>query len=719
MKKFTLFIMMLVMCATTTFAQTAITSAEDVKPGKLYWFRSLFMYSQGYEGYGYSSTLVYPDSEGYNDMIWASGTWVGANDHTDPNQQFAFVEYDGQLYLYSVGADKFVSWNNDGAHLMDIPEYYVTIKQSTAGYEEFPWCMAFNDTKLIGVYWYTNYAYSGYLYCSGENTGSVVYGWQIYEAGDLENADELTARLAAALSEGKKLQEEAADNLMYTFEEAEDLLSDINYMYNEGTEIELQVTDPDAPNYIWCNEPEQSEGPIEGLIDDEKNTFFHSCWNGTMEPEHWLQVDLGVALKDFQFNYHTRVGAKSCFPSTIEVMGSNDGDYFETITTFNSGLPNAADKSWESGNINADQEYKHLRFVIASEKVYFHLAEFNLLTETTITVEDLDYEPYLKYLVELEKVVKEAKEFWENNPEATVDEYNAYTEKVRKALNLVKNLVSGAHDDETKEYIKVVEAVLAKEGVGFPGEAPRAALKAVLDAAKANPTTQARFDLEEALAKYYESEDITLPADGTQYSIAFVTTKNERNYLTYSVESAEESGNDYDIYRLHLTRLTEDQEIPESAAFTCINNGDGTFDFTCAQGKYLTVPGWGVDSGTEEGIADFPTYFQVVRMFPTPGSYYTENATYEQMFGFATLCKGGTYMVSNRDGSCFYSDPAPNFVQAWTSALEFKPWSPVTESIDAVIVENSIKGIYDLSGRKVENPTKGIYIIDGKKTVIK
>ena len=65
-------------------------------------------------------------------MIWASGTWVGANDHTDPNQQFAFVEYDGQLYLYSVGGDKFVSWNNDGAHLMDIPEYYVTAKCSPA-----------------------------------------------------------------------------------------------------------------------------------------------------------------------------------------------------------------------------------------------------------------------------------------------------------------------------------------------------------------------------------------------------------------------------------------------------------------------------------------------------------------------------------------------------------------------------------------------------------
>ena len=708
---------MLVMCATTTFAQTAITSAEDVKPGKIYWFHNLYM--AGYESYGYSSTMIYPDTEGSNHMLWCSSKWTGDNDPTDPNQQFAFVEYEGQLYLYSVGGDKFVSWNNDGAHLMDIPEYYVTIGQSTAGYENFPWCMAFNGTKLIGIYFYNGYEYSGYLYCSGSNTGSSIYGWQIYEVADLENADALTERLATAMVEGKKKQDEAAENLMNAFEEAEELLSDINYMYTEGTEIELQVADPDAPNYIWCNDPDPVEGPIEGLIDGETSTFFHSSWHDSPESEHWLQVDLGVALKDFQFNYHTRVGAKSSFPQTIEVKGSNDGDYFETITTFNSGLPTSADKSWESGNINADQEYKHLRFVIASENVFFHMAEFNLLTETTITVEDLDYEPYLKYLIELEKVVKEAKEFWENNPNATVDEYNAYTEKVRKALNLVKNLVSGAHDDETKEYITVVEAILAKEGVGFPAEAPRAALKAVLDAAKANPTTQARFDLEDALAKYYESDDITLPVDGTQYSIAFVTTKNERNYLTYSVESAEETGNDYDIYRLHLTRLTEGEEIPASAAFTCINNGDGTFDFTCAEGKYLTVPGWGVDSGTEEGIADYPSYFQVVRMFPTPGSYYTENATYEQMFGFATLNKSGTYMVSNRDGSCFYSDPAPNFVQAWTSALEFKPWPPVTESIENVVVENPVKGIYDLSGRKVENPTKGIYIVDGKKTVIK
>ena len=711
MKKITLFIMMLVMCATTTFAQTAITSAEDVKPGKLYWFRSLFMYSQGYEGWGYSSTIVYPDSEGYNDMIWASGTWVGANDHTDPNQQFAFVEYDGQLYLYSVGADKFVSWNNDGAHLMDIPEYYVTIKESTAGYEEFPWCMAFNDTKLIGVYWYSNYAYSGYLYCSGQNTGSVVYGWQIYEAGDLENADALTERLATAMVEGKKKQEEASDNLMYTFEEAEDLLSDINYMYNEGTEIELQVADPNAPNYIWCNEPEQSEGPIEGLIDDEKNTFFHSCWNGTMEPEHWLQVDLGVALKDFQFNYHTRVGAKSCFPSTIEVMGSNDGDYFETITTFNSGLPNAADKSWESGNINADQEYKHLRFVIASEQIFFHLAEFSLLTETTITVEDLDYEPYLKYLVELEKVVKEAKEFWENNPYAPVDEFNAYTARVREALDLVKSLVSGEPDEKTIAFIEECEAVLAKEGVGYPAEAPRAVFKAAIDAAKADPSTQARFDLEIALSEYRTSRDIILPTDGVQYTLTFITPKWERNYL--SVDSYEIDGEK--IYQLYNTRY-QGETLPESAAFTCVDHGDGTYDFTCAEGKYLTVPEDASEPGTETGIIDYPTYFTIERMYTTQ---YTGSTKDEEFFGLVVLNNAGIFMIPTRDTSYFYIDYVPNFVSAWSSAMAIEVYNPVTESIENVVVENPVKGIYDLSGRKVENPTKGIYIIDGKKVLVK
>ena len=701
---------MLVMCATTTFAQTAITSAEDVKPGKIYWFRNQWL--AGYEAYGYSSSIIYPDTEGSNHMLWCSASWTGDNDPTDPNQQFAFVEYEGQLYLYSVGGDKFVSWKNDGAHLMDIPEYYVTFSASKAGSEDFPLSMAFNGTKFIGLYFQNGYEYSGYLYCSGSVTStSNIYAWQVYEVADLENADALTERLATAMVEGKKKQDEAAENLMNAFEEAEELLSDINYMYNEGTEIELQVTDPDAPNYIWCNDPDPVEGPIEGLIDGETSTFFHSSWHDSPESEHWLQVDLGVALKDFQFNYHTRVGAGSSFPKTIEVMGSNDGDYFETITTFNSGLPTSADKSWESGNINADKEYKHLRFVIASENVFFHMAEFNLLTETTITVEDLDYEPYIKYLIELEKVVKEAKEFWENNPYAPVDEFNAYTAKVREALDLVKSLVSGEPDDKTIAFIEECEAILAKEGVGYPAEAPRTVFKAAIDAAKADPSTQARFDLEIALSEYRTSRDIVLPTDGVQYTLTFITPKWERNYL--SVDSYEVDGEK--IYQLYNTRY-QGETLPESAAFTCVDHGDGTYDFTCAEGKYLTVPEDASEPGTETGIIDYPTYFTIERMYTTQ---YTGSTKDEEFFGLVVLNNAGIFMIPTRDTSYFYIDYVPNFVSAWSSAMAIEVYNPVTESIENVVVENPVKGIYDLSGRKVENPTKGIYIINGKKVLVK
>ena len=42
-----------------------------------------------------------------------------------------------------------------------------------------------------------------------------------------------------------------------------------------------------------------------------------------------------------------------------------------------------------------------------------------------------------------------------------------------------------------------------------------------------------------------------------------------------------------------------------------------------------------------------------------------------------------------------------------------------TTGVEEVKVENVVKGIYDLQGRKVLKPVKGIYIIDGKKVLVK
>ncbi len=711
MKKFTLFIMMLVMCATTTFAQTAIEAPEDVKPGKIYWFKNCWL--SGYEGY--SATLAYNADKG---MIWCSSNIGVAEDPTDPIQQYAFVEYEGNLYMYSVGADKFVSYKNDGAHVRDIPMSFVTISESTFGDVNYPWCMAFDGDKLIGMYFVDGYEYSGYLFCSGSNTANNIYSWQIYEVGDLANADELTSRLATAMTEGKKLQAEAADNLMYKVEEAEEFLSDINYTSDGGGQIQLQVADDAAGNYIWCNEPELSEGPIEQLIDGvvEDGNFFHSRWNGPVESVHWLQVDLETSIQNFSFTYYTRSpNIANDFPDAIEVQGSNNGNTFETIAVLDNDLPQQSNKRYDSGNIYADKAYKHLRFVITAERTYFHMSEF-ILNEAAYVTVDETYQPYIKYINELANVTVAAREFWEANMDGTAatDEYNSYIEQIDEFMNLVKGLVSGEPDDKTKEYIAYLEEeILSLKGVGYPGEAPRAAYQALIDAAKANPTTQARLDLQEALKDYIKADDIILPTGGEKYTLTFITYNGRRNFLNYEVFEEDAT---YALSMVNDTLTTEGLAYPETAVFTCVDNEDGTFDFMTADGKYLTTPNG--ESGSATGISEYPTCFTIVKMYPNGKCEL--DVTYDDLFGLAALNNGGTYMAPNSSATYFYTGELPHFMASWTSAMAIEVWTPGDDTgIENVGIETVVKGIYDLQGRKVENPSTGIYIVNGKKVLVK
>ena len=710
MKKITLFIMMLVAYVATTFAQTPISSPSDVTPGKIYW-----MSNGQYVEWKYGSAMYFDRIFGDRIALGYFGQYGegrgGFKDNPeDPDQQFAFIEYRGNLYLYSIGADNFVAHKDDGVFLMDSPTNYVTITENAGTLPDFPWNLKFDGTMFIGGHW--GLPENGCLTCSDGDTSSKSYTWQIFEMGEMENLDEVTKRLAKNMSKFDDEVAIAQDSLMSAYEAAEDFLWDINYTITGGEEFELQAADSSAPNYIWCNEPDTTEGSMEGLLDDDDETYFHSCWNGTMETVHWLQVDLGTPIKDFMFSYHTRVGAGSSFPQTIEVMGRNDGDYFETITTFNSGLPTSADKSWESGNINADQEYKHLRFVIASENVFFHMAEFNLLTEKFVSV-DKGYEMYMSYFNELAAAIEAAKKYLDKSESTKAEDYYAEAQKVSSLLVYIQKLLSDEDDEETIALIEKAEAVLAKEGIGYPAEAPRVAFRAAIDVAKAAPTTQAGLDLQAALDEYFAAEDITLPKGGEVYTLTFITPRFQRNYLY--VES-------YDEYDLHFLYLTHDTltyqglPLPEDAAFTCVDNEDGTFDFMPAEGKYLTIPADESSPGTDTGVIDYKTYFQVIKMYT---NQYTGSVTNEQLFGLVALNCGGTFMAPTSDCSYFYTDTLPNFMSAWSSAMVIEPWSPVTEGINAVTVENNAKGIYDLTGRKVENPTKGIYVVDGKITVIK
>lgn len=709
MKKFTLFVMMLVASVSMAFAQTAITAPEDVKQGKIYWFESGWLVQYAY------STLYYPsatESEAYKDRIWSSYVWQVDNDYADPNQQFTFVEYEGQLYMYSIGAQKFLSWKDDGAFLTDIPTSYVAVSTSASSLAaSYPWTIAFDSTKLIACYPQDGYEYSGYLYCSGANTANDIYSWQIYEVGDFADADALAATLAENMVVGAQQREAALTALRDLATEVDNFFIDIEFSYEDGAQIPLQVTDSEAGNYVWCNEPELSEGPIENLVDGvlAGESFFHSRWQGTAQSQHWLQIDLEEPIKDFSFAYHTRIfDGSQDFPSAIEVQGSNDGNEFTAIASFDK-LPQATNTRWETELIEADQEYKHLRFVVTAERIYFHMSEFYLYSGFKATANDEAYLEYKVKLKELWDMLNASDAMFEDETLKTAD-IEAFTAEMAALYDLIKNLVSGADDPLTVEYIEVVKGLLSAEGVGYPGEAPRAALQALVDAAEAKPTAEARLGLEEAVVDYISTDDITLPVDGQKYTLTFVTYAGRRNYMNYV---------DNLLYLVRDTLTTQGLPLPETAAFTCEANEDGSFSFRTADDRYLTTPGGGssASEGTTGGIVDYKAAFTIVKMYPN--GKCESDVTYDDLFGLVALSNAGTYMAPNSSGTTFYTGNLPHFMGSWTSAMAIEEYNEET-GIDEVNTENAnVDGIYDLMGRKVEVPAKGIYIVNGKKVLVK
>lgn len=74
----------------------------------------------------------------------------------------------------------------------------------------------------------------------------------------------------------------------------------------------------------------------------------------------------------------------------------------------------------------------------------------------------------------------------------------------------------------------------------------------------------------------------------------------------------------------------------------------------------------------------------------------------------------GTYILEIPTG--YFRDANSNDIEGVTLKYIVKN----DTSIEEVQTENvKVKGIYDLTGRKVDAPTKGIYIINGKKTLVK
>ena len=705
---------MFVAFAMTAFAQIPISSPEDIQSGKIYWFDNSMNQSNQW------GTLIYVNHENpnYSNKLWASGVWTGSDGNPiaatpeDTTQLFSFIKQDDKFYLYSLGAKTFVSWKDDGAWITDVPTSYITVDANTYGNPDFPWNIKFDGEKFIGLYAQNGYEYSGYLYCSGSNPANQIYAWQIFEVGELENTAELEANLYEALVIGEQQRKAALDSLSVVLENVDlFIIEELQYSATGGGKLNLQTSEQGVGNYLWANYPEPSEGPIEGLVDGNTGTFFHTQWSSPVPQDtHWIQIDLEAPIQNFSIAYHTRVDGGNDFPDAIELLGSNNGVDFDSITVLDKDLPQMPNKSWKSGDIVAAEPYKYLRFMVSAERIYWHMSEFELY-ELASEVAAEKYLPYVSYIRELVELYTDANDMY-SRADDKADDIMAMITELNDLVDLITGLGSDEDDPKTIDYIADVKAIYDLQGVGYPTGAGRDAFKAAIDAAEAKPTTLARLTLAEALQEYYKTEEVVMPTDGTKYTLTFVTYGGVRNYIEYGTVE----GGDYTLTMVRDTLTEQGLSYPESAVFTCEANEDGTYSFVTYDGKYLTVPNGA--SGSATGISESKVGLTLVKMYPNAKS--EADVTYEMLFGLVAYHIGGTFPAPNSSGTYFYTGNLPHFMGSWTSAMAIEEYVPGDAAgIDQIAGETVVEGIYDLSGRRVENPVKGIYIMNGKKVLVK
>lgn len=142
---------------------------------------------------------------------------------------------------------------------------------------------------------------------------------------------------------------------------------------------------------LSTNAQEQSEGPIENLIDNKENTFFHSSWQNDPTPEgtpHYLQVALNEPVKSFVFYSKKRIGTdwqgnplNNDRPVEIRISVSMDGNDFTEIKTLTEADGLIAADDYTSPVISSDSEFKYVRFEVLktnTSKKFFSYSEFYL-----------------------------------------------------------------------------------------------------------------------------------------------------------------------------------------------------------------------------------------------------------------------------------------------------------------------------------------------------
>ena len=326
----------------------------------------------------------------------------------------------------------------------------------------------------------------------------------------------------------------------------------------KGNSVKL-ITDA---SQISSNSNVTSWGSLAALIDGDKNTFFHSCWNTAMQNAnitvdqwiaamdamdgleytgtgyHNLQVKLNEPVKSFNFQFYGRNhSAWYDNPNDIQIFATNDDelgastdqaeiDSWTAITELNEGFPeNVVETPYTSPIIDLGGSYKYIRFVVKNAVtgdpvnrvinnpdvtgITFNLSEFQMYTDIDKDRIQYDYIPGMKDACDAMKTILDVA-VTIGKHEMTTTEFN---DKFEAAIAAVEALYADTTElaalaKSYRDYI--AKSVVSEEnyGLGYVDseESIDAFANAVTEAKNGvSPTSPTKEQINNAMAKMKEA----------------------------------------------------------------------------------------------------------------------------------------------------------------------------------------------------------------------
>jgi hypothetical protein len=209
-------------------------------------------------------------------------------------------------------------------------------------------------------------------------------------------------------------------------------------------------------------------------------------------------------------------------------------------------------------------------------------------------------------------------------------DYDEQTAAINEIMQFIADVLVGGPDEEVLASVNEAKELLdLPRLIGYPGEASRATLKAVIDEVMLDPSPRQREVMTAAIDAFYKGNDVIVPEDGKKYTMTFESRIGSRFYMNRIEEEqylTDSEGNDSIVVlsSIELQAAEEGVEYPETAVFTCRHNNDSTntLAFIADNGQYLlyrdgTASAAGNARYGIQAYEDEYTQISLIRIIPT------------------------------------------------------------------------------------------------------